>query len=321
MGMMSSKMRSAITLIELLVVIAIIGVLVGILLPAVQSAREAARRIECQNNLKQISLSVHLHHDAQRHLPSGGWGYRWVGQAKNGSGPTQPGGWIYHILPYVEQEIVRSMADGNTDAKRDSNTALMLQRPIGLFHCPSRRSKQLDTYSETRWPLHHCNAVPIAAKSDYAINGGDFPMNGGPGPESDSPADVRNYTWPDLKRATGVGSARSNWRWSDVTDGTTNTLLCGEKYLERGKTGQGLGDDQTMYLGDDADVRRWCDSPPLRALPEIDDPNLFGSAHSTGCQFAFCDGSVRSVSFQVDVEVFRRLGNRKDGKIVDLDQL
>ena len=146
-------------------------------------------------------------------------------------------------------------------------------------------------------------------------------MNGGPGPESDRPADIKNYVWPDLNRATGVAFVRSKWRWADVTDGKTNTILCGEKYMERGKIGQGFGDDQTMYLGDDADVRRWCDSPPLRALPDIDDPNLFGSAHSTGCQFAFCDGSVRSISFHVDGEVFRRLGNRKDGKAVDLDQL
>ena len=126
-------MRNAFTLVELLVVIAIVGVLVSILLSAVQAAREAARRIECQNHLKQISLAVHLHHDALRQLPSGGWGYRWAGQAKNGSGPSQPGGWIYHILPYVEQENVRKMADGNSDATRDANTAMMLQQPIDLL--------------------------------------------------------------------------------------------------------------------------------------------------------------------------------------------
>src|SRR5262245_9385622 len=103
---------AAFTLVELLVVISVIAVLVGLLLPAVQQAREAARRMQCSNNLKQIGLGALNHESTHQYLPSGGWGHRWVGDADSGFGRSQPGGWVYSLLPYVEQSALHSRGAG-----------------------------------------------------------------------------------------------------------------------------------------------------------------------------------------------------------------
>src|SRR5215471_7024511 len=107
----SSRPR-AFTLVELLVVIAIIGILVALLLPAIQAAREAARRSECQNHLKQLSLGCHLHVDAHGFFPTVGWGYKWVGDPALGFNVGQPGGWHYSVLPFIEETALHDMAAG-----------------------------------------------------------------------------------------------------------------------------------------------------------------------------------------------------------------
>lgn len=137
----------AFTLVELLVVIAIIGILIALLLPAVQAAREAARRSQCKNNLKQIGLGMMTHLDTQKHYPSSGWGYHWTGDPNKGYGTTQPGGWMYNLLPYIEQKVVHDMAlglagtsaSGGGSGTKAAKLADMNSQVINTYNCPSRR--------------------------------------------------------------------------------------------------------------------------------------------------------------------------------------
>ena len=131
--------RRGFTLVELLVVIAIIGVLVGLLLPAVQSAREAARRSQCQNNLKQIGLATLNYESAQKAFPSSGWGWHWMGDPDQGAGKNQPGGWIYSLLPYIEQAGIKSVGKGLAAADKKIALTTLSETPITVMNCPSRR--------------------------------------------------------------------------------------------------------------------------------------------------------------------------------------
>jgi hypothetical protein len=132
--------RGAMTLLELLTVLAIIGALVSLLMPAVQSAREAARRVQCANHLHQLGVAALSHHDEQNQFPTDGWGFRWVGEPLRGYGPDQPGGWVFNLLAYLEAEPVRDLSRGKRGAERDAAMAQMLTTSLTVFQCPARRS-------------------------------------------------------------------------------------------------------------------------------------------------------------------------------------
>lgn len=331
------------TLVELLVVIAIIGVLVSLLLPAVQAAREAARRAQCVNNLKQMGLGMMLHVDAHQHLPTGGWGWKWLGEPDRGFSKAQPGGWIYNTLPYIEQQNLREIGAGisSSSQKREAMTD-MARRSIGLFNCPSRRPPgeypvSYENFSAGR--LANTNKLEDVSRTDYAANGGgaagiegaiDWASPGTLG-QGDS---FSGWPNPDPSpgqpgcRMTGVIFIRSEIGFRQITDGSSNTYLAGEKYMQadRYDSNSPPGDNLPMYIGEDYDTTRYAAKCNVIEIPEDAHPPepdragdrkhvMFGSAHPGGANMLLCDGSVTSISYDIDPETHLWLAMRDDGRV------
>ncbi len=345
-GRPSSFPAAGFTLVELLVVITIIGILIALLLPAVQAAREAARMLQCTNNLKQISLAALNHEQINGWLPTGGWGYRWVGDPNCGFGRGQPGGFFYNCLPYMEQQTLHDLALGVAPGTNQYQqlSMQMVQTPLVALSCPTRRPPVLH-------PVQPGNINTMQGvygtlpqtwfQADYAANAGTwFSVFWQDGPTSF--ADAAQWTsgspngahgFYDMSHATGICEQRSQVKIADITDGTTNTYLVGEKYLcpDHYFTGDDYGDDQSAFSGDSDDVNRWTGNDtaagpvPMTPGPMQDTPGLsggtyediFGSAHAIGFNMALCDGSVRIVNYTIDPLVHNYLGNRHDGQAID----
>lgn len=312
-GRQRSNDREAFTIAELLVSIAVIAVLIALLLPAVQNAREAARRATCRNHLHQLGLAAHNFESAHGFYPSNGWGFLWMGDPGRGAGPDQPGGWIYQILPFVDGNTLHEMGRGPSAAAKRSALQQLAQTPLPLLKCPSRPGEQIGP-SNPDLIFANMDLPPQVAKTDYAVNEGDYISDTPGGPATLAEGDDPNYPWTDTRRVTGVSFLRSRVRVADVQDGTSNTIFAGEKYVSR--TGYGTaaddGHDQPLYSGVDLDLNRWTISTPL---PDGNPVHVrrFGSAHPGGCHFVLCDGSVQQMSYLIDRDVYRHLGNRLDG--------
>lgn len=300
--------RSAMTLIELLVCISMIGVIVALLLPAIQSARETGRRMSCMNNQRQLVLAAQNHESTHRKFPSTGWGYNWIGMHDQGPGERQPGSWIFAVLPNMEQN---NLWLASPTAERP-HTPIEFQshvlQKVPQLVCPS---KELDDPQTANGAVvyRYGSNVAWVSRTDYAVNSGDKILKNNAGPSAIN--DI-NFVWPNLDRPSGIAYVRSKIRNSEVADGTTNVIFCGEKWAER--SGQlDRGYDQPWSTGDSQESRRFTEKILLRDGSVDGDFERFGSNHSTGGVFAFVDGSVHIVHFSIHPSVYRSLGNRFDG--------
>ena len=303
----SSRHRLGFTLVELLVVITIIGILIALLLPAVQAAREAARRAQCSNHLKQIGVAVNAHIEKFGLFPTGGCVWYSVGNPDLGSGPTQPGGWVYNILPYMEQLPLHELGAGANAAGKIAAATQRVQTPLSWMNCPTRRPPVL--FVNRLYRSYDGADPPMLARGDYAACTGD----GVCAQRIDNPSPNPVFT--------GVSWSESNIKPADVTDGLSNTYFGGEKSMDSDwyYTGQCYGDDDEQYCGDNWDVLRSAGVmyPPLLDCPGQEYWESFGSARLDSCNMLFCDGSVHAISYSIEPQIHRRLGNRHDGLPVD----
>jgi prepilin-type N-terminal cleavage/methylation domain-containing protein/prepilin-type processing-associated H-X9-DG protein len=328
-------MREAFTLIELLVVIAIIAVLIGLLLPAVQKVREAAYRTECKNHMRQIALAMINHDTTIGYLPTGG---------RFGSAPTAPSGassrfypadaaalavppptqpltgkkqqwsWAYQILDYIEQGNVWSIGPSNST----SGDLAVLAQPVKILSCPSRR-------------LPTINTVNNRFVTDFAMNGG----------WSDTSTSTPQILFNGMAAPQFVAGTLPNVvvtvqpiRVGNIPDGSSNTVLLGEKYVPAIRTDGGdTGDVNGAYYFFNEDNVRFANRQPQQDGQLLTaDSNLvvgtgqnatfiFGSAHPAAMNVAFADGSVRQLRYSVDLNVFRAATGRSDRQPVNLDDL
>jgi prepilin-type N-terminal cleavage/methylation domain-containing protein/prepilin-type processing-associated H-X9-DG protein len=307
--------RPAFTLIELLVVIAIIAILVGLLLPAVQKVREAAARMQCSNNLKQIGLALHTYHDIKKRLPPGGE------VALNSSGNViaqeQMWGWGAHILPQLEQGNLHAQLEVSRKTlktKLAEGALPLLQTHLSVFICPSDQgdSTLMDS------PELAAGGVP-----GRRFNGNDGVLN------KKARIGKSNYVGCAGNGATnsttaGVLFLASKIRITDIKDGTSNTFMVGERDYRcsqgawagnRNPAGGGaVSSHYTMgRVGDGADF-------PLNLVENTNvDPSCiegFSSSHMGGANFLFCDGSVHFIQDEIDGPTYSALGKRSDGLVI-----
>jgi prepilin-type N-terminal cleavage/methylation domain-containing protein/prepilin-type processing-associated H-X9-DG protein len=310
--------RRGFTLIELLVVIAIIAVLIGLLLPAVQKVREAAARISCSNNLKQLALAVHNYHDANHKFPTGRYG--------DYDNPSAFGGpfedstswsWLTDVLPFIEQDNVGQQGGiPTTRLDRSSATA----QTIKMFLCPSDQAGSRSPYPEKSHYMR--TGIPVGLTNYKGVQGANFcwgpwlnPGTNGKGCEPWFQGDGLIYpmVW------------EHPLNFNDVSDGTSNTFMMGEDVWDPdspgpGRFGQGFAWAQSV------EACRTCAIPPnltLQGGPPIaaDDwrqRHGFKSRHPGGLQFALADGSVRFVSNNIPLGLYRAMATIAGGEVVTL---
>ncbi|TWT31893.1 DUF1559 domain-containing protein [Blastopirellula retiformator] len=293
------------TLVELLVVIAIIGVLIALLLPAVQQAREAARRMGCQNNLKQMGLGLHNYHDTHGKLPAAYYG-RYANAASVATGRVgfgAPGwGWGVMIMPFIEQQNLYDALDMTSYQVRASTHQPLSQTPLSVYRCPSDTGDDLNS-TPNRWEHGTSNYLGNYGSKNIATTA-TIPGAG--------------YDWGNYEKTeTGMFSANSAVKLRDVIDGTSNTVMLGEVvYGEYGGVSRRGG----LWVGNPYNGGYLCTQTSLSSSTTFringSNPSAYSSHHSGGAQFVLVDGSVRFIAETLDGEVINNVADRADGKVL-----
>lgn len=297
------------TLIELLVVIAIIGTLVALLLPAVQQAREAARRSQCSNNLKQLSLAFHNYHDVNnRFMPGGGM--------QNSSACRYATGWVPRLFPYLEQQAWPDSLDAlspnflssQCPYNTTSYTGNPLFKSVPVFLCPSSDIGDLTTYAST-------STARTQGNLHYRANSGSYDV------ELDTASSDINQQYSK----SGVIYPRSNVGFRDILDGTSNTILLGESSsMTNWPTAMTTGFFTILpwTLGSYSYASNgWLTADHKTLLYPVNysgtfnyNTTPFGSMHPGGAMFVICDGSVRFLSESMDLGVLKSLSTKSQGE-------
>ena len=306
------KSRHGFTLVELLVVIAIIGILIALLLPAVQAAREAARRMQCSNHLKQIGLAVHSFHDARGGLPTSRL-------------RCHHGTWANDLWPYLELGAMTEMWDPVKSFHLQPIDRKQFQ--VSFYYCPSRRTPQLSKDGDGRGSRPH----EPAALCDYAVCTGDGVNSMTQWDYETRDADgvfiIGNSKWPPCQ---GVdpdflydGQVHLPVKIGDVTDGTSHTIFMGEKHIPTSGFGLVAYYDNSIYNGDFFLTSCRFAGTGHELARNVDEPirGNFGSVHPGVCQFLFGDGSVHAVETEVDAAILDMMANRHDGQKIPWDAL
>lgn len=305
--MSSPGSRRGFTLIELLVVIAIIAVLIALLLPAVQKVREAAARTQCANNLKQLGIAEHAYHDQNKSLTP-----CWLGD--NSVDPDGWASWAVLLLPHLEQGGQYRLWDIRKPASAQPAAAYEPQLPV--HWCPTRKQR-------------------VLSQSDFAAAGiGDYAAC--LGTENTNNQRANGAIIPVAAQGMSVDSSKTppeifpNWiaqvKLANVTDGTSNTFMFGEKHI-RPNSMRGKNEDRSIFGGHNNSIRRMAgidpsniaDERPLRPWNDQSGAlanQSFGGPHEGVCQFVFCDGAVRTIPITIDLIPLSNLAQRNDGQTV-----